>query len=168
MPAGMMLLSMPPPTVAQRPRSAVWIGLLAIGVASVFLSSVGVGKMHLHIAWEKKQIDKVRELAPAALPQPSIQPSLERGSYSQEAVSRSIGSDSVRLSARPAASARFILTRPTQLSLPLPHATTPRPGQQQKAKWKQQKQQKHTNKLSGVSLSLSPSLSLSLSLSLSI
>eukprot|EP00277_Geminigera_cryophila_P010486 CAMPEP_0179409516 /NCGR_PEP_ID=MMETSP0799-20121207/2746_1 /TAXON_ID=46947 /ORGANISM="Geminigera cryophila, Strain CCMP2564" /LENGTH=543 /DNA_ID=CAMNT_0021181205 /DNA_START=568 /DNA_END=2196 /DNA_ORIENTATION=- len=143
--------SVPPPTVAQRPHLAALIGLLAIGVASVFLSSVVAGKVHLHIVWETKQIDKVTELASAPLLQPSIQPTLQRGSYSQKVVLRSIDSDSGWLAARPAASAPFILTRPTLLSLPLPHATTPRLGQQQKAKQKQQKRQKQTNKLAGKS-----------------
>ena len=151
--------SVPPPTVARRPSSAALIGLLAIGVASVFLA----GKVHLHIVWETEQIDKVTELASAPLLQPSIQPTLQRGSYSQKVVSRSIDSDSGWLAARPAASAPFILTRPTLLSLSLPHATTPRLGQQQKAKQKQQKRQKQTNKLAGMSLSLSLSVSVSVS-----
>jgi len=59
---------MPPPSVptTAHPRSAALIcGLLALGVLSVvlnmsvLLTRVGIGNMHLHIAWEPKQIDRV-------------------------------------------------------------------------------------------------------------
>ena len=85
-----MLAKVQLPTAAHRPRSAVRIGLLSLGVLSVFLSLVGQEKMHLHVVWQQKTLDKVKEFASVSLPQPLIKPTLQLGSYTQEAVSRSM------------------------------------------------------------------------------
>ena len=76
--------------------------------------------MHLRVAWEPKQIHKVTEVASVALPRPSIQPTLQRGSNSQEsALSRSTGSLNSRSTVRPPTSTTLILAPPTESSLPL-------------------------------------------------
>jgi len=95
------------------------------------LTRVGVGNMHLRIAWEPKQIHKVTQVASVALSQPSIQPTLQRGSYSQESAPwRSTGSLNSQFTTRPAASTTLILARPTESSVPLALVTTPSPGHQ--------------------------------------
>jgi len=96
MPAEALPPSILPRTAALRtfPCSAVRIGLLALGVVSFFLSLAGVGKIHVHIAWEDKHLDKAKELASAALSEPSIQPTLQREPITQDILLRSMGSAS--------------------------------------------------------------------------
>jgi len=53
---------------------------LGFGISTVLLTSEAVRNIHLHISWEKNQLDNVTELASAALPQPFIQPTLHQGS----------------------------------------------------------------------------------------
>jgi len=128
---------MPPPAVACCPRSiALMSGLLVLVVMSVLLTTVGLGKMHLHITWEAKTMHehKLTDLVSAALLQPSMQTEVQPILYSQGAASRSIGSASSRASSRSVVSAPLILTRlssVTELSLPLPQAMTTRPRQRQ-------------------------------------
>ena len=99
-PAEALPPSMPPHIAAlcSFPRSAVWIVphfiLPVLGVISFFLSLAAVGKVHVHIAWEDRQLDKVKELSSATLSDPSIQPTLQREPYTQDALLRSMGSAS--------------------------------------------------------------------------
>ena len=117
-------LSVLPPTTANCARSSAYIGLTLV-VASVLLSMVGIEKTPLHIVWEANQIHNVKVLASAALPQPSIQPSLQRGQHTQEAISRSIGSSIRQVGFRPAASAPLILIKPTKSSVPMTQNNIP-------------------------------------------
>ena len=90
-----MSAEVPPRTVTHCTRPVLWIGLLVLGVVSVCLSLVGVGKTHLHIAWEEKHLKKVTEVSSAEMPKPLIQPTLKLGPYNQQTVWRS--SDNVLL-----------------------------------------------------------------------